>query len=392
MLDPDYLLIVADDVMSEGGKLEDELLELIIIYLAMMLSEDPPQAGWPALDQKLQGFALQAGQIINKVKPNIIQTASETYTQAMERSKNADNSTYEQGIQEDGQSRITPSVPNVAGRIARHPTDSQEVMRLERGGRDKIISQIDKTCSDALTSIGAYYQSVVDRAIEASRSGLVSYSDAIKQAIIDVAGYGAKIRYPSGRTDDIDVAIARAVRTGISQACARVTDQKMDEIGWDIVLVSAHLGARVGDGGDNFTNHYWWQGKFYSRSGNDSRFPPFAVCGMGEIQGLHGVNCRHSHGPGDGIHNPYEQYDSAENRRAYEQQQAQRAQERKIRRIARESAVLKAARDATGDDEQIVARHKQVKKRLAGLRKAYKTFCEDNGLKPQYDRIKAIYN
>lgn len=392
MLDPDYLLIVADDVMSEGGKLEDELLELIIVYLAMMLSEDAPQDSCLVLDQKLQGFALQAGQIINKAKPNIIQKASETYTQAIERSKNADNSTYEQAIQEDGQSRITPSVPKVERRIDKQTEDSQKVERLEQDGRDEIISQINKTCGDALTSVDAYYQSVIDRAIAASRSGLVSYSDAIKQAIIDVAGHGTKIRYPSGHTDDIDVAIARAVRTGISQACARITDQKMDEMGWDIVLVSAHLGARVGDGGDNFTNHYWWQGKFYSRSGNDSRFPPFAVCGMGELQGLHGVNCRHSHGPGDGTHNPYEQYDSAENRRAYELQQTQRAQERKIRRIAREVAALKAARDATGDDDQIVARHKQVKKRLAGLRKAYKTFCEDNGLKPQYDRIKAIYN
>ena len=56
-----------------------------------------------------------------------------------------------------------------------------------------------------------------------------------------------------------------------------ITDARMDEMNWDIILTSAHLGARIGDGGDNLTNHYWWQGKFYSKSGNDPRFPPFSV-------------------------------------------------------------------------------------------------------------------
>lgn len=40
-------------------------------------------------------------------------------------------------------------------------------------------------------------------------------------------------------------------------------------MGWKIVLVSAHLGARTGDGGENFTNHFWWQGKFYRLDDED---------------------------------------------------------------------------------------------------------------------------
>ena len=33
--------------------------------------------------------------------------------------------------------------------------------------------------------------------------------------------------------------------------------------------VSAHLGARTGDGGENHTNHFWWQGKFYRLDDED---------------------------------------------------------------------------------------------------------------------------
>ena len=29
-----------------------------------------------------------------------------------------------------------------------------------------------------------------------------------------------------------------------------------------------------------------------------SKFPPLSVCGIGDVQGLLGANCRHSIGPG----------------------------------------------------------------------------------------------
>ena len=124
----------------------------------------------------------------------------------------------------------------------------------------------------------------------------------------------------------------------------------MDEMDWDIILVSSHLGARV-TGGKDLTDHAWWQGKFYSKSGKDKRFLPFSVCGQGEVQGIHGANCRHSHGPGDGEFNPYEKYDSEENRKAYETQQRQRTLERRIRDSKRKVMGLKEAVDQSGTPE-----------------------------------------
>ena len=132
-----------------------------------------------------------------------------------------------------------------------------------------------------------------DEAYHLVITGTTSYSDAVADAIETVGQKGVEVFYPSGHKDTLETATLRAVRTGTAQACAAITDARMDENNWDIILVSAHLGARVTDKED-YTNHYWWQGKFYSKSGRDPRFQPFTVCGKGNVQGIVGVNCRHS--------------------------------------------------------------------------------------------------
>ena len=164
----------------------------------------------------------------------------------------------------------------------------------------------------------------------------------------------------------------------------------MDEMGWDIVLVSSHLGARVGDGGENPSNHAWWQGKFYSRTGKDPRFPPLSVTGYGTGEGLCGWNCRHSFGPGDGEHNPYTQFDTEENRKEYELQQRQRALERMIRNTKRDVMGKKEALDNCSDPVLKSELERDYQRKAALLQKQNKTyndFCEENDLKRLQDRL-----
>jgi hypothetical protein len=181
------------------------------------------------------------------------------------------------------------------------------------------------------------------------------------------------------------------VRTGISQAAAEVSLERMKEMDWDIILVSSHLGARVGDGGQNPGNHSWWQGKFYSRSGKDKRFPPFSETGYGTVTGLCGANCRHSFGTGDGENNPFEQYDSEENRKAYEKQQRQRALERRVRDTKRKIQNMQTAIDNCRDEKLKFELQQEFDRKSYLLKKqntAYKQYCEDNNLKPYAERLK----
>lgn len=232
----------------------------------------------------------------------------------------------------------------------------------------------------------------VDKAYHLTASGAVSYTEAVKQAVNEIASSGVVVTYPSGHRDTIETATLRCVRTGIAQATATITNARMDEFGWDIVLTSAHLGARTGDGGANHSNHLWWQGQFFSRSGKDKRFPPFSRCGLGEVDGICGANCRHSFGPGDGVNNPFATKDImfADNYKAEQLNQRQRLLERRIRKTKREVMGLKAAVDSA-EDAPVKAELDAAYQRKAALlqkqNQAYNQFCEENGLKRLSDRI-----
>lgn len=229
----------------------------------------------------------------------------------------------------------------------------------------------------------------MDKAYTDVVSGSMSYVQVVKEALETVISQGAIITYPSGRTDTIETATLRAVRTGISQMSSDITDARMEEMNWDIILVSSHLGARV-TGKEDYTDHSWWQGKFYSKSGMDKRFPPYSVCGPGTVQGIHGANCRHTHGPGDGEHNPFEQYDSEENKKAYEIQQRQRALERRIRNTKREVQNMQTAVSKCENEKLKFELQQSLDKKSYLLEKqnsAYKEYCELHNLKELKDRL-----
>lgn len=192
----------------------------------------------------------------------------------------------------------------------------------------------------------------------------------------------------------IESATMMIVRTGVGQAAADISMKRMEEMNWDTVLVSAHLGARTGNGGMNPGNHLWWQGRFYSRSGKDKRFPDFVkTTGFGTGEGLCGWNCRHSFGSGDGVNNPYEdkKINFADNHRVEELQKKQRAQERRIRDTKRKIQNLQTAVDNCKDDKARFELQNILDRKAHTLKlqnKRYSTFCEENDLREYAERLK----
>lgn len=225
-------------------------------------------------------------------------------------------------------------------------------------------------------------------------SGAVSYTEAVRDVINDVSEVGMKVSYPSGYKLSVEAATAMIVRTGISQAAAEVTSARMEEMDWDIVLVSAHLGARTGDGGMNPGNHLWWQGQFYSRTGRTKEYPDFVkTTGYGTVTGLCGVNCRHSFGPGDGVNNPFTDKDIAyaDNYKIEKMQQRQRTLERRIRDSKRKVQDMQTAVDNCKDEKLKFELQQKLDRKsytLSQQNKAYKKYCADNNLKEYSERLK----
>lgn len=232
---------------------------------------------------------------------------------------------------------------------------------------------------------------VLDSAHIKVMSGAQSYTSAVSEAVNELATEQTKVYYPSGHVDTIETAVLRAVRTGTAQASGNIALQGMVERDWDLIRVSAHLGARYGDGGENPGNHFWWQGKLYSRTGRTPGYLLFEeATGYGTGEGLSGYNCRHNFGPGDPEHNPFKEYDSQANKEAYDLAQKQRAAEARIRRSKCKLIGIKEALKNTKDEEIQAALTDSYNKTALTLKKQnarYNSFCEENKLKPYPERL-----
>lgn len=207
--------------------------------------------------------------------------------------------------------------------------------------------------STAITSQEAFIRAT-DLAYFHVSTGTMSYDQAIKAAIKKAAMDGVFVRYPSGHVDKLDVAMRRAVLTGVSQTAAELQLARMDEMGTDLIGVSAHIGAR--NEGEGYENHESWQGGVYSRSGTSRKYKPFIeTTGYGTGAGLGGWNCRHSFYPFfEGIsEHAYSKKTLNEYKRKtvkykgedidfYQATQIQRAIERKIRMWKRQESASKA--------------------------------------------------
>jgi hypothetical protein len=239
---------------------------------------------------------------------------------------------------------------------------------------------------------------VLDKAHMKVISGAASYTQAVQEAVDEIAASGqASVTYTDENgqlthVDTLETAVLRAVRTGTAQASGNMAIEGMKEHDWDIILVSAHLGARYGNGGQNPGNHFWWQGKFYSLNGKTEGLLPFKeTTGYGTGPGLSGWNCRHSFGPGDGVNNPYKDYDSEENKKAYDLSQRQRRMESSIRKQKMKVLAYREMVDKCpyADEKQALqdAYDKQAL-RLQRQNKAYNDFTTANNLKKLSDRLR----
>ena len=379
MLSPDYLLRIGEGAEEIAEELHTDILNRIIKRIMVRIGRGKGYL-LTAQDKWQLQVLTDAGYLLEDVQEEIAQRVGIMQTEIAEAMEDAGVKAieYDNAVYQAAGLSITPL------------EQSPSLIRIMQRNYEATLGEWKNFTGTMAEATQQSFIKACDTAYNLAMSGTVSYSQAVKEALDTLVTDGVTVTYPSGHTDTIETATMLAVRTGISQASGQITDIRMDEMEWDIILVSSHLGARPGDGAEDFKNHAWWQGKFYSKSGKDKRFLPWSVCGMGHVQGIHGANCRHSHGPGDGENNPYEHYDTEENRKAYELQQRQRTLERRIRDTKRQTMNWKTARDNATDDAvkaDLDLRYQRKAALLQKQNKAYNDFCKENDLKKRSDRI-----
>lgn len=370
MLTPSYLLHATEPAEEIAEKLHQDILKRIIERIMVRFSRGDDYI-LTAIDKWQIEVLQDAGYLLEDIQREIAAAVPYMQSEIAEAMEDAGVTAliYDDKIYRDAGLDPVPL------------TQSPTLVRIMQ--RDYEATMGDWT-NFTRTLAGAAQQSFIracDNAYHLTMTGTVSASQAVREAVNSLVSDGVYVRYPSGHTDTIETATARAVRTGIAQATAQIQLSRMDEMDWDLILVSSHLGARP--------EHAEWQGKVYSRTGNG--YPDFvSSTGYGTVTGLDGANCRHSFGPYfDGMGNPFEQYDSEENLKQYEIEQRQRTLERRIRNTKREVMGLDVAREAAqGSFKELFEKDYQRKAALLNRQnEAYNQYCKDNDLKRRSDRI-----
>lgn len=275
---------------------------------------------------------------------------------------------------------------------------------LKTAGFAKLVKAMQERATDELlnltkttgfkTATGEFvraqkaYLNAVNLALAKVASGAYSYGQAVEEAVRELAKSGLrKIDYESGRASQTDTAVRRCVMTASAQLAGAITMQNVEQTETEYVEVSAHWGAREGEG---HANHAGWQGKVYKVHGSDANYANLEeVTGYpSDPTGLCGYNCRHTFYPfWPGISEPNqwpkEPGPFEVNGRTYTYTQAtqeQRRREREIRALKRE----KSAFEAAGMKEQATNAARNIRLKTA----EYKEFSEDVGIRAKTERLR----
>ena len=360
MLPPDYLDSLPNTVVELFRKVEDDILEDMARRI-VKTGEFTKTAQWQAwrleqLGETREYIFYHLQRLTGKTQGEI----NAIFEEAGGKALSYDDQIYRAF-------GLTP------GRV----NDNPELLNLLRAGARQTQKTFQNLTATTANTATRQFERALDRAWLQVSSGAFDYKTAIRQAIKDLAKAGLQaISYPSGHTDALDVAVRRAVLTGINQTAARLSEARAEEMGCDLVETTAHPGARP--------EHAPWQGQVFSRSGKSRKYPDFvSSTGYGTGAGLCGWNCRHSFFPFfEGLSSsayPREKLRAYENQKVnyngqelsyYEATQQQRYIERKIRRWKREYLMMDAAEQDTA----------QAAGKLAQWRAAEREFCKQTGL------------
>ena len=224
-------------------------------------------------------------------------------------------------------------------------------------------------------------------------TGVKSYSQSILDAIDNISSQGAVITYPSGRKMSLESAVRMNIITGVNQTCGKLQELRADEVGWDLMELTAHSGARP--------EHAEWQGKIVSRSGQKG-YLSLDDIGYGKATGFKGVNCRHDWYPyykgsvktyADEQLKEWEQEKLEYNGKKmskYDATQEQRKIERVIRADKKELVAqqkLLTSNNKDIDVEQVKQEIRNIKTREKQHRDMLDDFVEQTGLKKDNSRL-----
>lgn len=302
---------------------------------------------------------------VNTVVLNDIQIAQEMgalYTDIVSLVAKYNNSTYEEvaKIFEEAGTKTLKFDDKIYTEAGLNPlpiNQSPGMVQMLNATIEKTSGNLQNLVMTTAISSQTQFYNAMNMAYMEVSTGVKSYSKSILDVIDNISSQGAIITYPSGRKMSLESAVRMNVITGVNQTCGKLQELRANELGWDLMELTAHSGARP--------SHASWQGKIVSLSGQKGYLSKKDV-GYGTATGFKGVNCRHDWYPyykGSSRTYSEEQLRKWQNEKVtynrqkiskYDATQIQRKMERQIRQDKKDIAGLQGILTSSNKDDKLI--------------------------------------
>lgn len=265
----------------------------------------------------------------------------------------------------------------------------QNIIQYSYDEIEKSFLNLNKTIQEQVRKT---YTDIITETYIKTNAGVCSYQEAILESLDKLGDKGISIlayQDKNGKIKNYDVVgtVRRDLLVATRGLAGKVNEEVIKESGNHIVRVTNHFGARIGDGGEDYTNHAWWQElQFFcwdydgKATEEEKKLPDFIKhCNYGDVQGIVGINCKHLFTVWYGSTKKEDlgfTYD--ENKEEYEKSQKQRYLENGIRKWKRKQVIANKVQDEEGYKKSSI-KTKEWQDKL-------NTFTEENKLKRDYTR------
>lgn len=379
MLTPEQWDLVGKQASKVYSDFELEIIELIATRIANVGYANTVVVNNALIAQEMGMLYQDIVSLVAKYNETSVSQVQEIFETAGVKSLKFDDSIYKEA-------GLTP-IPL---------SQSKSMLQVLKSTAAKTSGNLNNlVMTTANSSQTAFYNAMNKAYLEVS-TGVKSYSSAIVDAVNEVSKKGVSIEYPSGYKTGIENACRMNIVTGVNQTCGKLQEMRADEMGWDLMELTAHPGARP--------DHAEWQGKIVSRSGKNKKYLSLDDIGYGEPTGFKGVNCRHDWMPFyEGSTRTYtnKELKALENEKVtyggqkmtrYEATQMQRKMERQIRQDKKDIAGLNGILTSDSKDSKLL---EEAKTSLANTQAKLKqhnsilnNFVSQTGLVKDQNRLK----
>lgn len=265
----------------------------------------------------------------------------------------------------------------------------QNLIKYSYNEVEKTFLSLNKTIQEQVRQT---YTDIVTETYIKTNAGVCSYQEAILESLDKLGDKGISIltyQDKNGSIKNYDVVgtVRRDLLVATRGLAGKVNEEVIKESGNHIVRVTNHFGARTGDGGEDYTNHAWWQElQFFcwnydgKATEEEKKLPDFMKhCNYGDVQGIVGINCKHLFTVWYGSLKKEDlgfTYD--ENKEQYEKTQQQRYLESGVRKWKRKQVIANKMQDKEG--------YKKSSLKVKEWQERLSKFTEENELRRDYTR------